>query len=638
MNLRKVGVYFLIILMIASIVQHINLAESESHGEGTIMWYGWGSRIICVQLNADGQSATFTESFLVQENGDPMPQDTFTSLTQLENGSIIWASIIGDERPFESRLYYIEDPKCDGSTSTAKFLGIMPDQIGIEGLYTDASDRIYVMDTGLQVSSSDENRLLRFTAEVLSGDFNYEVVTDLTDSVPDIDDLGPGIDKINGTVVDTPGFAIDTYDVYDVDYETGDFSYVGLSEGVWGIHAINGSYFTDSKSRLYVISGIPQLGEIISTLYEIDPDTGATLRVLGSGPSGTGLTGPLPPGISKFSNLNPVANAGADQIVNEGDLVHFNGSLSYDPDGTIESYEWDMDSNVDSDGDGNTLNDKDKTGPLPTHIYGDNGIFLATLKVTDNQGFTDTDSCNITVQNVNPQLTLESPNMDVQISLRVAGSKWSNVGITLYEEDMEIGYLEVERWPGNPDDNPTYENPSFPTSLNLTKSYKAIVTYDPYPDSGDEIRGDQPNNGKDRHDNAGNPVWVTVEFPDGSQERIHHTFNTQQSMKRNSDHWNHVEPWEVNIMSLLVGHSFEVSAHVTDPGSDDETITYIYGSQTLSIIYHNNPPNLDPYPSPEINPRGIIDNTQIIYEGSKILTVYVEDDDGGISSQNMGLS
>jgi hypothetical protein len=334
----------------------------------------------------------------------------------------------------------------------------------------------------------------------------------------------------------------------------------------------------------------------------------------------------------------PKANAGPDQTINENNIVQFNGSSSFDPDGIIVSYEWDFDASVDSDSDGNPTNDIDATGPTPTHIYGDDGVYVATLKVTDNDNLSATDICNITVLNVNPNASLDSILMDVKIDLRVAGSKWSNVGMTLYEDDVEIGYLEEERWPGNPDDNPTYENPGFPTTLDLTKSYNAIVTYDPYPDSGDEIRGDQPNNGKDKQNNAGNPVWVIMKFPNGSEERIHHTFNTQQSKKRGSDHWNHVDPWEVNIMSLLVGHSFEVSSHVTDPGSDDEILTYNYGSQVKTITNLVNPPNLDPYPSPEINPRDIMDYTQIIYEGPGTLDLLVEDDDGGLISTTIDLS
>jgi PKD repeat protein len=286
-------------------------------------------------------------------------------------------------------------------------------------------------------------------------------------------------------------------------------------------------------------------------------------------------------------------------------------------------YEWDF-------GDGVT-----STLQNPSHVYGDDGIFTATLTVTDNQGLTDTDTCIVTVINVNPTVTLESASMDVEIGIRVAGSKWSNVGLTLYEDEVEAGYLEVERWPGNPDDNPTYENPTLPTTIDISKSYRAVVTYDPYPDNGDEIEGDQPNNGKDKKDNAGNPVWIILRFADGNETRIHHTFNTEQSMIRDSEHTNHVEPWEVNISAYLIGHPFHVTANVTDPGSDDETLIYTYGTQTVNITYLNNPPVPDPYPSPEVNPRNITDVTHLSYEGPGTLELSVVDDDGGSCSTSV---
>jgi predicted GH43/DUF377 family glycosyl hydrolase len=333
----------------------------------------------------------------------------------------------------------------------------------------------------------------------------------------------------------------------------------------------------------------------------------------------------------------PVADAGDDQTVNEGDMVILDGSSSYDPQGGVISYGWDLDIDSDSDGDGDPTNDLDSTNSSPVYIYGDNGYFTATLRVVDETGATAIDSCNITVLNVNPTVDMESPTINVEISLRMAGSKWSNAEMTLYVEDQVIGFLEVERWPGSPDDNPSYGDPVIPLTLNLTKSYKAIVTYDPHPDSGDEIMGDQPNNGKDKQDNAGNPVWVIVNFPNGSQEKAHHTFNTQQSKKRGSTHWNHVDPWEINIMELLEGHSFEVSSHIADPGSDDLTLLFTYGSQVIIKEYLNSPPNLDPYPSPEVNPRDIMDITKITYEGDGALTITVEDDDGGFISHNVPL-
>jgi len=273
----------------------------------------------------------------------------------------------------------------------------------------------------------------------------------------------------------------------------------------------------------------------------------------------------------------------------------------------IVSYEWDFDSNVDSDKDGDPTNDIDATGPTPTHVYGDNGIFIAILRVTDNNNLTGMDICNITVQNVNPKVSIESITMDVGIGLRVAGRKYNNVSMSLYEEGNSIGYVSIERLPGSPNEQMAW----IPISINFSRSYTATITYTPK---------DPPNIG-------GNPVWIYLKSKDGTIKKIHHTFNVQQSKKRNSDHWNHVEPWEVDLNDHFIGLSFEITSHITDPGSDDLTLTYTYGSQTVTVTYLNNPPNLDLYPSPEVKPMDILDVTTLTYEGAGTITLVVKDDD-----------
>jgi hypothetical protein len=153
-----------------------------------------------------------------------------------------------------------------------------------------------------------------------------------------------------------------------------------------------------------------------------------------------------------------------------------------------------------------------------------------------------------------------------------------------------------------------------PVSINFSKSYNATVTYTPE---------DPPNIG-------GNPVWIYIKSQNGSIKKIHHTFNVQQSKKRDSEHWNHVEPWEVDLNPQFVGLSFEITSHVTDPGSDDEVLSFTYGSQVKIVTYLNNPPDLDPYPSPEVNPEDIMDMITLVYEGPGTIMLVVEDDDGGL--------
>jgi hypothetical protein len=86
-------------------------------------------------------------------------------------------------------------------------------------------------------------------------------------------------------------------------------------------------------------------------------------------------------------NLPPVAVA---EIVSEppfsaGDAITFDASASYDPDGTIVSTEWDFNS------DGIYGDSYDSgTDSIPTKIFNDPGTYYVNVRVTDDDGASDT--------------------------------------------------------------------------------------------------------------------------------------------------------------------------------------------------------------------------------------------------------
>ncbi|MDI6916367.1 MAG: PKD domain-containing protein [Thermoplasmatales archaeon] len=92
-------------------------------------------------------------------------------------------------------------------------------------------------------------------------------------------------------------------------------------------------------------------------------------------------------GESKEENKKPVADAGIDQNISIDVIVYFNGSASYDLDGSITNYTW-------SFGDGNF-----GYGVAPTHLYTEIGNYTVILTVTDNDGAISTDFCIIRVNN-----------------------------------------------------------------------------------------------------------------------------------------------------------------------------------------------------------------------------------------------
>jgi PKD repeat protein len=99
----------------------------------------------------------------------------------------------------------------------------------------------------------------------------------------------------------------------------------------------------------------------------------------------------------------PVADINAAPVYGPAPLtVDFSGAGSYDPDGgAIVLYEWD------ADGDGSY---EGNTGDIDTYQYQyeDDGQYAATLRVTDSDGLTDTDSITVTV-NSNPAWNTSTP-------------------------------------------------------------------------------------------------------------------------------------------------------------------------------------------------------------------------------------
>ena len=86
-------------------------------------------------------------------------------------------------------------------------------------------------------------------------------------------------------------------------------------------------------------------------------------------------------------NRPPVADAGPDRTVGVGEVVLLDAGGSQDPDGVIVLYEWDC------DGDGNY----EVTGDTVVYTWQSPGQYTVTLRVTDDDGATDTDTCVITV-------------------------------------------------------------------------------------------------------------------------------------------------------------------------------------------------------------------------------------------------
>jgi glucose/arabinose dehydrogenase/PKD repeat protein len=80
--------------------------------------------------------------------------------------------------------------------------------------------------------------------------------------------------------------------------------------------------------------------------------------------------------------------------------VTFDGAGSSDPEGKPLSYSWDL------NGDGTF---GDATGPTASYTYTTAGVYHPSLRVTDDQGTSDTASVTVTVGNTAPTAVIDSP-------------------------------------------------------------------------------------------------------------------------------------------------------------------------------------------------------------------------------------
>jgi PKD repeat protein len=123
-------------------------------------------------------------------------------------------------------------------------------------------------------------------------------------------------------------------------------------------------------------------------------------------------------------------------ILNKQEIVTFDASGSYDPDGTIVSYSWAF-------GDGNT-----GAGVHFSHSYSNVGSYTVSLKVTDNDRATDLASTTKTVRKSSPVAiiaeTAELLYVGDTVTFNAAESHDPDGYIVAYEWDFGDGTTAME--------------------------------------------------------------------------------------------------------------------------------------------------------------------------------------------------
>ncbi|MFA5055377.1 MAG: PKD domain-containing protein [Dehalococcoidia bacterium] len=220
-------------------------------------------------------------------------------------------------------------------------------------------------------------------------------------------------------------------------------------------------------------------------------------------------------------NRLPVSNIGGPYISNEGSQIELDGSSSYDPDGTIVSYEWDLNE------DGNF---SDAQGTVVQHTWPDDYSGNIGLRVTDDCGATSTAATTVAINNVAPTV---SAGPDIESVL--VGSTISFNGSFTDPGVLDTHTIEWNFGDGTPTVTetltPTHaftSSGSYTVTLTVTDDDRGIgintltvhVNHPPVTDTGGPYTGNEGSaitfNGSMSHDPDGIITAYSWNFGDGT--------------------------------------------------------------------------------------------------------------------------
>jgi hypothetical protein len=301
-----------------------------------------------------------------------------------------------------------------------------------------------------------------------------------------------------------------------------------------------------------------------------------------------------------------------------------NGTSSYDSDGSIVNWSWD----IDADG------VFDLFGPFINYTYNDDSINNVTLMVFDDQGAFDTDNVVISVLNLNSTI--------------------SDLNITIHKSHPRtIGYWKHQCNIDIPKNNHTGILPEFIAGVNSNSS--VFNNLSSKYDILDYLEPEYHSNMTDKAKQQLLALWLnvvsgkitnktplnltnlttapTVDLAIKEIESIILNLSSNRSeLERVKDIADSIN----NGIGLLITAIMDIQ--ISDPGSDDIYLTINWNdSSNNTVIYFNNDPinTSDPYPSQFIGNTPMKIQTYLYHNyyspGNYLISVWIRDDDNGIT-------
>jgi hypothetical protein len=165
------------------------------------------------------------------------------------------------------------------------------------------------------------------------------------------------------------------------------------------------------------------------------------------------------------ANVKPVADAGADQSVIEGDTVPLDGSASSDPDGDTLTYEWRF---VSTPG-GSAATLSDATAVAPDFTADLEGTYVLALVVNDGELNSEEDRVTVTASEANAAPTANAGS-DINAMTGTVVTLDGSASTDANGDSLSFAWAFVSRPDGSAASlaNATTDSPSFTPDLNGT--------------------------------------------------------------------------------------------------------------------------------------------------------------------------